>query len=304
MLKKILKLTTIVIGVLIIGFVITGWYQVSKVNKTIAKKYDVKPKMIHIPDDSASLAKGEKWTQILCAGCHGDNLAGFTMFEDPAIGQIDGSNLTPGKGGIGTSYTDMDWLRAIKHGVKPDGSAAIVMPSIDYSYMGDEDLGSLIAYLKTLPPIDNEVLNEPKLTTMAKIMASFGAFGTLFSAEEIDHNMGSAFVPVIGETVEYGTYLVNVFGCRTCHGLGMNGGKDPDPNAPFGPNITPGGNLGNWSTSEFIVSMRTGTTPEGRKMTKYMPWKGLSNMSDEELIAVYKYLQSLPKLESAVPENE
>lgn len=297
MFKKILKWLLIVVAAIVVIVALSAWWLISDTKEKFEVTFEVEPRMIPIPDDSASIAKGEKWTKVLCESCHGENLGGHTMFEDPNIGKIDASNLTPGIGGVGAFYTDKDWIRAIKHGVKVNKHGAFVMPSRDFNYMGDNDLGCVIAYLKTLEPIDNET-DPPQLTNMTYILAGIGAFGELFDANIIDHNSGSAYVPEAGPTPEYGTYLVNVFGCRTCHGMTLNGGQDPDPNAPPGPNLTKGGRLANWSADDFIATMRTGITPEGKEMDKAMPWKGLGNMDDYELTAVYEHLMSLPALET------
>ena len=74
---------------------------------------------------------------------------------------------------------------------------------------------------------------------------------------------------------------------------------------PFGPpgqevptpNLTPGGELAAWSEQGFFTTMRTGMTPEGRILNDDMPWKYFGQMSDDELRAVWMYLQSLPALE-------
>ena len=65
------------------------------------------------------------------------------LADDPFLGTIPASNLTSGKGGIAKSYSDADWIRAIRHGVKPDSRVEILM--YDYSTMSDRDLGALIA---------------------------------------------------------------------------------------------------------------------------------------------------------------
>jgi hypothetical protein len=74
--------------------------------------------------------------------------------------------------------------------------------------------------------------------------------------------------------------------------------------APFGPpgeevpspNLTPGGPLASWREEDFIKTMRNGVTPGGRELSEEMPWKYLGQMTDEELQAVWLYLQSLPAL--------
>jgi len=299
MLKKLLKWGLIVIAFIAILLIASGWFLVSKTDKQLTKVYEVEPAPIFIPKDSSSIAHGRVWTMILCAHCHGTNLAGTHFFNDPKFGIIDSHNLTSGKGGVGGHYTDMDWVRTIKHGVKPDGHAVFAMPSVDFNKLGDEDLGEIIAYLKTLPPVDNQLQETPELTAFSKILNSLGAFGPMFSAEVIDHQAPSFIPPPKGASAEYGSYLVDVFGCRTCHGQKLNGGKDPNPNAPFGPNITPGGHLGNWNTEQFTNTMRTGMTPEGKSLDlNFMPWTGLANMPDDELTAVFLYLKSQPTLET------
>jgi mono/diheme cytochrome c family protein len=82
--------------------------------------------------------------------------------------------------------------------------------------------------------------------------------------------------------------------CRTCHGEELTSGKDPDPNAPPAPNLTPGGELAGWSEADFLKAMRTGIAPGGRQLSKYMPWVFIGQMTDDELKATWLYLQSLP----------
>ncbi|HEY9113621.1 MAG TPA: c-type cytochrome, partial [Bacteroidales bacterium] len=299
MLKKILKWTLIVIAAIVILLAFSGWFLVNNSEKQLAKVYEVEPTPIFIPDDSASIAHGRVWAMVLCAHCHGTNLAGTHFFNEPTFGVVDSPNLTSGEGGIGGQYTDIDWIRAIKHGVKKSGQAAFVMPSADFNKLGDEDLGELIAYLKSIPPVDNQMQTVPDLTNLSKILISVGAFGDVFPAEVIDHQAPSFIPPQQGPSAEYGSYLVDVFGCRTCHGPKLNGGKDPDPTAPFAPNLTPGGNLANWSNEQFTNTMRTGMTPEGKALDlNYMPWTGLASMPDDDLTAVYLFLKSQPNLET------
>jgi len=87
--------------------------------------------------------------------------------------------------------------------------------------------------------------------------------------------------------------------CLVCHGPQLNGGPFPDPTIKIiTPNITPGGEVGFWSEEQFLNTIRTGVTPGGHELDPtHMPWKDYSKMSDDELKAIFVYLQSLPKLE-------
>ena len=158
----------------------------------------------------------------------------------------------------------------------------------------------MIAYVKSVPPVDKEWA-KPNLSFFATVLASVGAFGDIFGAELINHTAPRPTAAKPGVTVEYGDYLVRTGGCRTCHGKDFAGGKDPNPEAPPGPNLTPGGDIAKWSETDFIKAMRTGARPSGIPMTEFMPWKSMGKMSDDELKAVRLYLSSLPAKATVKP---
>jgi hypothetical protein len=97
-------------------------------------------------------------------------------------------------------------------------------------------------------------------------------------------------------------YLVNVSGCRDCHGPQLTGGKSSEPTAKAAPNLTPGGELVAWTEEDFITAIRTGATPSGQQLDpEQMPWKDYNNFTDDELKTIFMYLKSLPKLETTIP---
>jgi len=103
-------------------------------------------------------------------------------------------------------------------------------------------------------------------------------------------------------TVDYGRYLLTATGCQDCHGQDLAGGKSADPAAKAAPNLTPGGELINWQVTDFIEAIRTGMTPDGKYLDPVqMPWNHYKYYSDDELSAIFVYLQSLPALETVVP---
>ena len=61
-------------------------------------------------------------------------------------------NISPGAGNVVSGYRGEDWVRTIRHGVKPNGQPAFIMPSEDYNRLTDTDFGALIAYMRQLPP--------------------------------------------------------------------------------------------------------------------------------------------------------
>ena len=287
--KKVLKWIG---GVVVLLVVVVGVLAVSggsRLNKT----YDIQPKLIAIGTETAVLQRGQYLYSVSCAGCHGDDLSGSPFIDDPALGSIPAPNLTGGQGGVG-SYSDADFVRAIRHGVDADGKPLAIMPSRAYWHFSDEDLGAVIAYIKDAVPIDND-RGEKSVALMGRILMTVGALDML-AAESIDHTGSPPAVPEQAADAAYGEYLVNAGDCRQCHGEALSGAQPEEPGAPPAPNLTPGGVLASWTADGFISSMRAGTTPDGRITMNptFMPWESYSKMTDEDLTAVFLYLQSLP----------
>lgn len=296
--RKVLKWIGIVLGGLVglIVLALVALYVTAEVR--LNRTYTVQPEAVTIPTDPAAIQRGRQWAAVHCTICHGENLAGTLFFDDPSLGRIHTPNLTSGQGGVGGTLSDADFVRAIRHGVRRDGKPLFAMSSSAFYYLSDADLGAIIAYAKSVPPVDNPSAGYT-LTPLAKILLAAGAFGDeILSAEVIDHTGPRPPAPEPGVTVAYGEYLVNIGDCRTCHGPQLSGGQSPDPAAPPAPNLTPGGELGGWSEGDFITAMRTGVTPTGRQLSEFMPWEYVGRMTDDELKALWLYLQSLPAQET------
>jgi mono/diheme cytochrome c family protein len=230
---------------------------------------------------------------MICSRCHLENLGGQDYFSIPGMLTVPTPNLTRGAGGVGAFYTDEDWVRAVRHGVGSDGRGLFFMTSTAYQHLSEEDLGALIAYIKSKPPVDNE-LPERRFALVGRLMMGTPMTPPL-AAELIDHASPSPPAPQPGVTAAYGEYLSRT--CTECHGESLNG-------IPFGPpgqeilspNLTPGGELVAWSEGDFIRTMRTGKRPDNRLLNAEMPWKFYGKMTDDELKAVWLYLHSLPAL--------
>jgi len=300
MIRKILKWISIVlgslIGLLVLAFAVLYILGSVKWNK-VHGKYEVPVETITIPTDQASIARGEHIATIrMCRHCHMDDLSGQTAGA-PAIVTLVVPNLTSGAGGIGVTNTDEDWVRAIRHGVGQDGRGLVLMPSRVFNYLSDDDLGALVAYLKSLPPVDNK---QPAtdLGPIGRVMLALGQLPPEIEPNVlvIDHDGPRPIAPDAGVTVEYGKYLATT--CTLCHGANLNGQTVREgPNVYVALNLTRGGEMIGWSEEQFITTMRTGVTPSGHKLTVFMPWKYFGQMTDDELKAVWLYLQSLPALE-------
>ncbi len=297
--RKALKWTGIVVGGLVGLMVLIVAGILVSTGMRLNKTYDIQPEAVAIPADAAAIKRGRDWVVPYCTGCHGEDLSGAVIFDDPSLGLIQASNLTSGQGGVGGAYGDADWVLAIRHGVGADGRPLLIMPSGDFYYFSDGDLGEIIAYAKSVPPVDNET-TAYTLTPMARMLVAAGAFGDILNAETIDHTGPRPAAPEPGVTLAYGEYLVNTAGCRTCHGVELSGGDPSDPESPPGPNLTPGGELGFWAEADFINTLRTGVTPAGRHLNpEFMPWESIAKLTDDELKAIWLFLRSLPAPEDA-----
>ena len=299
MIRKIFKWIGIVlgslVGLLVLAFIVLYIMGTVKWNK-MHGQYDVPAKTITIPTDDASIARGEHIATIrMCRHCHLDNLSGQAAGA-PILVTLSVPNLTSGAGGVGATNTDEDWVRAIRHGVGQDGRGLVLMPSSTWYYLSDEDLGALIAYLKSLPPVDNE-LPRTDLGPVGRVMLTLGQLPPEIvpNVTVIDHEGPRPLAPEPGVTVEYGRYLANT--CALCHGSNFNGQMISEGGPEYlAPNLTMGGEMHAWSEEDFMSTLRTGVTPGGHQLKDVMPWKYFGQMTDDELKAVWMYLQSLPPL--------
>lgn len=293
--KKVLKWIGIVLGALVVLLVAAVLFLYISGNSTINKTYDIQVGTIAVPDDAASVERGQHLAEVTCSGCHGEDYGGTPFLDDPMLGYFPSANLTSGASGIGGTFSEADWVRAIRHGIAQDGKSLIIMPSNATYYYSDEDLGALIAFLKTLSPVDND-LGEREISVPAVLMVAAGPLGNLFPAALIDHDAPRPSAPEAGATAEYGDYLVKVNDCKICHNSDMKGGVSPAPGEPLGTDFTRTGLIGAYQTEDdFLTFFRTGITPYNKEVDPYvMPWEHFGLMTDEELTAMYLYLKSLP----------
>lgn len=285
--RRVLKWIGIILGSLI-GLIIVAAVVLSFVGGArLSKTHNVQAENIAIPTDEVALVRGEHLVNVACKSCHGADLTGQPMIDEPPIGTVYASNIT----GLGAGHSDADLVRAIRHAVGHDGRQLVIMPAEAWINFSAEDLGAVIAYLKAAPPAGEE-LPEPQLTFMGRVLLALGMFGDIFPAEYIDHEQPFPEMPPIGANAEYGAYLGNF--CKSCHGENLTGGQPADPESPPAPNLTPGGALAGWSEADFIQTIRTGSTPSGHQLDpQFMPWESFAKFDDDELRGIWMYLQTL-----------
>ena len=257
-------------------------------------RFAVPEHRIAVAENAASIVRGEHIATVRgCVDCHGAGFSGNTIVDQPIIGRVAGPNLT--LGGRGADLEPRDWERAVRHGVRRDGTPLIFMPASEFTVLSDEDLAAIIAYARSVPPV-RQVAPSSYAGPMLRTMYVAGKV-KLLSAEEVRHDRPHEARLVPEPTVAYGKYLAS--GCTGCHGDGLSGGKIPGAPPDWGPaaNITPAG-IGRWTSADFATALRTGRRPDGSAIdSTVMPIKLLRHMDDVELAALYAYLQSVPARE-------
>lgn len=243
-----------------------------------------------------SIARGEHLvqTRYFCVECHGKDLSGGVMIDAPPMGSLLGRNLTTGKGSVTLEYTPADWDKIVRHGVKKDGTGA-VMPSEDFVGMSDQELSDIISYIGTFAAVDNDVPPPtfgPVFTMLIATDQVKLSAATL--AGEADH---VALPPESAETVEFGGHLAKT--CTGCHRADFSGGPilAGDPSWPPSSNLTTGegGVGGDYTFESFDTMMRTGVKPNGEATLSPMdlipPYA--EHYTETEMKALWAFVQSL-----------
>jgi len=272
---------------------------------------------IHASGDPVVIERGRYLVRGAghCADCHGAPeqhaaleagadipLTGGYEFRLPG-GVIRVPNITPdAETGIGR-YSDPEIARMLRHGVRPDGR--MVLPFMPFADLADDDLTAVISYLRTQAPVKHAV--APHAVNALGHLAKAFLIGPKGPTRPI------ARTAPVGPTIENGRYLTNSVGnCVACHskvdmrtgaviGAPFAGGgvheAIGDPSKTFlSPNLTPHprwGWIASWPEEVFVARIPLGKQREGSPM----PWHAIRRLADDDLRAIYRYLQSLPPSE-------
>jgi mono/diheme cytochrome c family protein len=284
---KWLRIAALVVGGLLAVVLVLIAFIWWNGGRRVAKQYDVAAESIGVPADSAAIAEGGRLTRVFaCVSCHGAELEGRVMIDGPNFARVIAPQLSPGPTSATTGYAPEDWVRAIRHGIANDGTAILIMPSLEYQSLADSDVGRMIAWARSLPPATN-ALPATEVRTIARMLIGAGMLP--IEADQVDHSKRPP-EPVREVGVDYGRYLAAT--CRVCHGPDLHGVADPNFG---GPDITRDGATAGWTFDDFRTAMRSGRTPDGRQLDdERMPWTALGHLTDDELTSVWQYIQAAP----------
>jgi len=267
------------------------------------EQFDNPVQEVQVAGTPDQIARGKQLANI-CVSCHtpgeqlplsGSNFA--AKFDFPPLGTLYAPNLTP-SGNI-ADWTDGEVIRAIREGVDRNGRSLLIMPSVNFRNMSDEDVQALVAYLRS-QPAEGKPTPENRFNLLGAIFMNLSDFRVAQSP------VGHVTAPQ-AESVAYGKYMVDIIGCRDCHGDQLQGKvENGQPGPPPGPNLTQ--IIPQWSEEEFMTFFNTGTLPGGGTVPiitlksgfsePKMPWPTVrAAATDEELKAMYAYLHSLSPVE-------
>ncbi len=246
---------------------------------------------ITVEGSPEQIARGEYLVNISCVGCHGQLNAdgipdghplsgGWNIAEAEGfgfIGSLVTENLTPG--GPLAAYSDGELFRALRQSINAKGYRLGMMGFLPYNQLSDSDTEAIIAYLRSVSPVETSVQGGDKANFIAMLM--FGA-GMMPVPE---FTQGSVTAPPEGLSPEYGEYVATYGDCRSCHGPDMTGA----PASALGPAVpNPRPFVSTITLDEFIQTMRTGVRPNGKALE--MPWENASRMNDVDITALYNYM--------------
>jgi mono/diheme cytochrome c family protein len=318
--KKILKVIFIILGVVVLAIAGIATY----VKTGLPNAEPAGDLKIDYTAERIAHGKYLATSVMACVECH--STRDFTKFTAPVVkgtygvggelfGKVHGfpgeyyaPNLTPAnlKG-----WTDGELFRAITTGISKDGHALFpIMPYLSYGQLDKEDIYDVIAYIRTLEPIDSSVPPSTSAFPMSFIINTIPKAAT-FSAK-----------PDTTDLLAYGKYLFTSASCQECHtkkvngeaveGMELAGGFDfpfPDGTIVRSMNITPDNDtgIGTWTEAQFIRKFKSfsdssyvapDVAPGGFKTM--MPWTAYAKMKESDLKAIYAYLRTVPPVTNKV----
>lgn len=271
----------VLVVLLVAGVAVAG-------GRALGRVHEVPTHVVTLPTDPAALAEGGRLAGFWgCTGCHEKDAAGGYVFIETRLGdRLAAPNLTR----IVREYTVPELERAIRHGVHPDGSSLVIMPASAFNRMSDTDLGKVIAYLRSLPPVPDTVPPN-RYGLMARTFVLLE--DSIMEADKIDESAPHPASPdsltpesTRADTLALGRYLART-GCTECHGLdlhGSPGGETPDLRIAAA-----------YSREQFLRLAREGIALDGkeREMMTDIALSRLARLTDDELSAVHTYLETL-----------
>jgi mono/diheme cytochrome c family protein len=226
------------------------------------------------------LRHGERIARVLgCRGCHGDDMTGHEWVEDPDEAVLFTSNLRRAV----PLYSDAALERAIRGGVRLDGSPLWAMPSELFTDLSAPDMAALIRYLRAQPPT-GEMHPRPVFGPSGRREIASGEWKSAPDEVRLGRGRGPAAVP---GGHDWARYMIRAT-CSECHGLDLRGRQEAEgPRGPPDLAVVAG-----YSRDQFRHLMRTGLPPGGRDLglMARVSRGRFAFLTQPEVDAIYDYL--------------
>jgi mono/diheme cytochrome c family protein len=245
--------------------------------RTLRRAYEVRPADLSVAPAAASVTEGFHIAQTRgCIGCHGSKLQGRMFIDQALIARVAAPNLTAAV----AQFSDKQLAHIIRQGVRPDGRSVIIMPAGSYSQFTDHDIASVLAYLRSVPPVEGQ-RRMRHVGPLARIMFALGKFKpAALEAREADARAPS--YPKTGEPHWQGAYIARTT-CTECHGFTLEGnpGRSPDLRIASG-----------YTLEQFTHFMRTGKALGDRelRLMSDVARRRFSHFTDDEIAELHGYL--------------
>jgi mono/diheme cytochrome c family protein len=253
-------------------------YAVSE--RTLRRTFDVPVTEFAIPDDSASIAEGGRLARILGCynGCHGSEAQGELFMDDFLFGTIKSPDLTR----LVATLSPGELARVIRQGVRANGESVLVMPAASFYHLADEDLGSILAFLKSLPTSDGPETSV-RLGPLGRTFLALGQFSP--AVEDIDAEAPRLDAGDGSDPVQLGKYLA-MTACTECHGPDLQGIDGPAFKTPSLAIAQA------YTIDHFQTLMAMGVPIEGRALDlmALMSRKRFSHFTETEVEAIHAFL--------------
>jgi cytochrome c553 len=264
----------------IVGLAVIGAAYVYAVSEyAIRRQYDFPLTSFAAPNDPAAIERGKRVATLsgCYGGCHGKTMEGFSgFFNEPGVARINAPNLTH----VLREYSDPELERLLRHGVKRDGTTAWVMPAPMFSHLSEQDLGDLVAFLRTVPEQDG-VPRDFSAQPIGRLGMVLGKFQPI--VEQVDHALPRVAAADRSDALKYDEYLVKT-ACVECHGQSLEGSE-----FVHSPNLAI---VQAYSEEDFFKLMRTGRALGDRKLNLMAEAATVrfTLYTDDEIRAVRMYL--------------
>ena len=276
---KIIRFMGWLLGLVLVVIVAGAIWAYLVSGQKLATTYPFTPVKVALPTDAAAIEEGRRLATFRgCNGCHGKRGEGTVLFDDPKIARIVAPNLTA----AAKKYDDAQLAGIVRSGVRPDGRSMVVMPSQEYLHLTDEDLGRILAWMRSLPPTDG-LSPAFEVGPLGRVGIATGKLKVV--AEEIKQGREPAAAKP-GSIEERGRYLARTT-CAECHATDLHGKTTP---AYVSTDLRV---VAAYDLEAFKTLLRKGVAIGGRELPFMGPTSRnhLAAMNDAEVEALFAYLK-------------